>query len=273
MPLAYDRIQRIQGQLCGRLGKIGMVVDGGQCVLPVAVVKVGRKKAVFRHTGVIAFRKLGIVSVAPGLRVAAVAADQEGGIGIQNGGVPVEQGADQPLPVVAADPNAVAEPLVVGVDRDDVFSRVQTGGQVDCIVVVMLRVSRRGTLCHKGAVDIQFIIVIRADVQCVPVCAVRQGKGAAEQQMAVKLRFRLAGKRFVLPVENVLRRTGGKVAVGYQLCATERMHRKNLLVLRFCGVVGFILPWCGVFVKEGRKRRKRQSAQSGAPEVGANADI
>ena len=68
------------------------------------------------------------------------------------------------MPVVAADPYPVDQPLVIGVHRNQVAPFPNMPCYVYFIVVIMERIPRRRPLADKTAVDVEFVIVVRRDI-------------------------------------------------------------------------------------------------------------
>ena len=64
------------------------------------------------------------------------------------------------MTVVRGDPDAVEKSLIIGVERNDIPSGDEVLRNIDFVVIIVERISRRRSLRDKGAVDIQLVIVI-----------------------------------------------------------------------------------------------------------------
>ena len=109
------------------------------------------------------------------------------------------------MPVVAADPYPVDQPLVIRVDGDHVLTGAQIRQNIDGVVSVRRRIAGRRSLSDKDAVYVELVVVVRGDSQY---GVLRQrGKGEMLAKENVRVRERIRGQidRLQLPVKDVAR--------------------------------------------------------------------
>ncbi len=120
----------------------------------------------------------------------------------------------QPMTPVPADPNPVDQPLIIGMYCHHILSGAQILGDVQLVIVVVKRVPGTGPLGHKFSVEIQFIVVVRRDIEDRPLRCFLQRKIFAKKDMLVLRKSLRRSKMLQLPVEYLHRAQPGKGLAG-----------------------------------------------------------
>ena len=181
-----------------------LVDDGGS---PGGIIEVLPLEADLRRPRVVFLQKLGCVS--HGVRCAETR--MEGGsetcVALDNGSAVGDQIQNQTMAKVAALPDAVHEPLIERVHRDDVFAGPQPIGDFKHIVAVAEMIGRCRPLRDECPVDPKFVVVICRDEDLGPFRLLVEKKSFSIEHMSVSM---LRVWRFdggcQLSVEDIFRR-------------------------------------------------------------------
>ena len=117
---------------------------------------------------------------------------------------------------VAADPDAVDQSLIKGMHRDGVPAGPEESGDVDPVVEVVKRISRRRPLRDENAVHIKFVIIIGSDVNYGGSGGIVQCECPPEKDVPVlecRINFRQCGI-VELAVKHILRDKTAELVTG-----------------------------------------------------------
>ena len=137
---------------------IGGVVGNGE--IPSRVVEIRRGKGTLRRVAVVVFGEGGAITDDVGGREACVRGCFPACVADDHRGFILQKLQRHHMTKIARYPNAVDQTLIIGVNRDGIFSLGEKLGNGYLIIIIGEVITRGGTLGHKAAVDVQLVIIV-----------------------------------------------------------------------------------------------------------------
>ena len=222
----YCRKNLLPHDHCGRLQKepvISVMFD--HRFSPGGIIKKKLFKTAFRGGSIIAFQKLSLISGFSGGRIGGMFAKGKTLVRCQKNSGTAFHFTDHTMPVIAAYPDTVDQPLIIGVNGKDIFSFPQKTGHIDLIAEIMEMIPRRRSHTGKLSIDIQFIVIICCNkkLYSLPESICVNSKFLPEQKMLI-----LSGKiplcsvdLFQLPVKEHIDRSIPEIRRSDPLCLSK----------------------------------------------------
>ena len=207
--LVHQRRQRVGEQRVIRLGHRARLP-------PLRVVEIHLLKIGFGGPGVVAFEKLRVVAGRAHIAIAAVCLAAELLVAGHMHPAVNDDIAEKAMAVVATDPHAIDQALVVAVHGQYIPPGPHIRRDVNRVIQIVTRITRRRPLPNKLAIDIHFRIVVRTEKHYRRARLPRQRKVAPKKDVPVaNAILNTRPRRAVqLAVVDVLPRQGQKFTGG-----------------------------------------------------------